>query len=80
MYFSFYILHLLILTFRIRNQQYLNAILYADDQVFIQENEDGKMTFSLLDMLISEYNMKMLIVKTKMITFRGKVLVRLKKL
>ena len=61
------------------NHVYLNLLLYADDQVIIQENEDDlQRSIYKLNQLCKEYNFHISLQKTKIMAFKGSVPIRSK--
>jgi hypothetical protein len=58
---------------------YRNILLFADDQVIIQDSEDKlKKSVYILNQLTKDYNLKIYTDKTKIMAFKGKHLVRSK--
>ena len=56
---------------------YLNTLLFADDQVIIQDTEDKlQKSVYILNQLSKEYNLKISTDKTKVMAFKGKQLLR----
>jgi hypothetical protein len=57
----------------------LNTMLFADDQIIIQESEDElKRSIFYLNNICKSYNLKMSINKTKTMAFKGKYPIRTK--
>jgi hypothetical protein len=64
---------------RLGNQQYLETVLFADDQVVIAENEDElQRGMHELEKSVKKHNMKISCAKTKTLAFKGKDPVRSK--
>jgi len=61
----------------LKSNLYLNTLLYANDQVTIQDSED-KLHKSVykLNQMSKDYNLKISTDKTKIMVFKGKHLVR----
>jgi len=58
---------------------YLNTLLFADDQVIIQDSEDKlQISVYILNQMSKDYNLKICTDETKIVAFRGKHLVRSK--
>ena len=58
---------------------YLNTLLFADDQVIIQDSEDKlQESIYVLNLMSKYYNLKISTDKTKIMAFKGKHLVRSK--
>ena len=56
---------------------YFNTLLFADDQVIIQDSEDKLQKFAyILNQMSKDYNLKISTDKTKIMAFKGKHLVR----
>jgi len=63
----------------LKSNLYLNTLLFADDQVTIQDCEDKLQKYVCLSNQMSkDYNLKMSTEKTKIVAFKGKHLVRSK--
>ena len=61
------------------NNIYFNTLLFADDQVIIQDSEDKlQKSVYLLNQISKDYNLKISTEKTKIMAFKGKHLVRSK--
>jgi len=64
---------------KLKRNIYLNTLLFADDQVIIQDPEDKlQKSVCLLNQMSKDYNLKISMVKTKIMAFKGKHLVRSK--
>jgi len=60
----------------LKRNLYLNTVLFADDQVIIQDSEDkNSRNLSILNQMSKNYNLKISRDKTKIIAFEGKHLV-----
>ena len=60
----------------LKRNLYLNTLLFADDQVFIQDSEDElKKSVSILNQMCKDYNLKISTDKTKIMAFKGKLCV-----
>ena len=58
---------------------HINTLLFADDQVVIQDTEDKlQKSVYILHQLSKDYNLKISTDKTKIMAFRGKHLMRSK--
>jgi len=58
---------------------YFNTLLFADEQVIIQDSEDKfQKSVYLLNQMSKDYNLKISTDKTKIMAFKGKHLVRSK--
>lgn len=58
---------------------FLNTLLYADDQVILQENEDNlQISIYQLEQILKEYNLIVSVNKTKVMAFKGKESIRTK--
>jgi hypothetical protein len=58
---------------------YLNTLLFADDQVIIQDSEDKlQKSVYILSQMSNDYNPKISTDKTKIMAFKGERLVRSK--
>ena len=58
---------------------YLNTLLFADDQIIIQDSEDKlQKSVYILNQMSKDYNLKISTDKTKIVAFKGKHLVRSK--
>jgi len=63
----------------LKRNLYLNTLLFADDQVIIQDSEDKlQKSVYLLNQTSKDYNFKISTDKTKLMAFKGKHLVRSK--
>ena len=63
----------------LKRNLYLNTLLFADDQVIIQDSEDKlQKSIYILNEMSKDYNLKISTDKTKTMVFRGKHLVRSK--
>jgi len=63
----------------LKRNLYLNTLLFADDQVFIQDSEDNpQKSVHILNQMSKDYNLKISRDKTKIMAFKGKHLVRSK--
>ena len=52
---------------------YLNTLLFADDQVIIQDSEDKlQESIYILNQMSKDYNLKIFTDKTKIMAFKGK--------
>ena len=52
---------------------YFNTLLFADDQVIIQDSEDKLQKFAyILNQMSKDYNLKISTDKTKIMAFKGK--------
>jgi hypothetical protein len=62
---------------RIRQGQYLNTLLFVDNQILIQDNQD-KLQYLIYTLCSTGkmYNLKISTTKTKVMAFKGKFLVR----
>jgi len=64
---------------KLKRNIYLNTLLFADDQIIIQDSEDKlQKSVSLLNQMSKDYNLKISADKTKIMAFKGKHLVRSK--
>jgi len=55
---------------------YLNTLLFADDQIIIQDSEDKlQKSVYILNQMSKDYNLKISTDKTKIMAFKGKHLV-----
>jgi hypothetical protein len=62
-----------------RRNLYLNTSFFADEQVIIQDSEDKlQKSVYILNQLSKDYNLKISTDKTKIMTFKRKILVRSK--
>ena len=68
--FSFYTLR--------KGNLYLNSLLFADDQVIIQDSEKLQEFVYILNQMSKDYKLKISTDKTKIMAFKGKHLVRSK--
>jgi hypothetical protein len=60
----------------LKRNLYLNTLLFADDQVIIQDSEDKlQKSVNILNQMSKDYNLKIFTAKTKLIAFEGKYLV-----
>jgi hypothetical protein len=58
---------------KLKQRQYTNTLLFADDQILIQDREDNLQQYVYtLHNLSKEYNLKTSIQKTKVMAFKGK--------
>ena len=58
---------------------YVNTLVFADDQIIIQENEENlQKSMYLLNKICQSYNFKMSVKKTKIMAFKGKDPIRSK--
>ena len=63
----------------LKRNLYLNTLLFADDQVIIQDSEDKLHKYVyILNQISKDYNLKISMDKTKIMAFKGKHLVRSK--
>ena len=63
----------------LKRNLYLNTLLFADDQVIIQDSEDKfQKSVNILNQISKGYNLKISKDKTKIMSFEGKYLVRSK--
>jgi len=63
----------------LKRNLYLNTLLFADDQVVIQDSEDKlQKSVYILNQICKDYNLKISRDKTKIMAFKGKHLVRSK--
>jgi len=63
----------------LKSNLYLNTLLFADDQVIIQDPEDKlQKSVYILNQTSKDYNFKISTDKTKIMAFKGKRLVRSK--
>jgi hypothetical protein len=63
----------------LKNNLYLNTLLFADDQAIIQDSEDKlQKSVYILNQLSKDYNLKISTDKTKIMAFKRKHLVRSK--
>ena len=63
----------------LKRNLYLNTSLFADEQVIIQDSEDNlQKSVYLLNQMSKDYNLKISTDKTKIVTFKGKHLIRSK--
>jgi hypothetical protein len=63
----------------LKRNLYLNTLLFADDQVIIQDTEDKlQKPVHILHQISKDYNLKISTTKTKVMVFKGKHLVRSK--
>jgi len=63
----------------LKRNLYLNTLLFADDQVIIQDSEDKlQKCVYILNQMSKDYNLKISTDKTKIIGFKGKHLLRSK--
>jgi len=65
----------------LKRNLYFNTLLFADDQVIIQDSEDKlqrSIYMRVLTQMSKDYNLKISTDKTKIIVFKGKHLVRSK--
>ena len=61
----------------LKRNLYLNTLLFADDQVIIQDSEDKlQKCVYVLNQMNKDYNLKTSTNKTKIMHFKGKHLVR----
>ena len=64
---------------KLKRNTYLNTLLFADDQVIIQDSEDKlQKSVYLLNQKRKDYNLKISTDKTQIMAFKGKYLVRSK--
>jgi len=57
----------------LKRNLYFNTLLFADDQVIIQDSEDKlQKSVSILNQMSKDYNLKISKDKTKIIDFKGK--------
>ena len=60
----------------LKRNLYLNTLLFADDQVVIQDSEDKlQKPLYILNHMCKDYNLKIFTDKTKIMAFKGKHLV-----
>jgi hypothetical protein len=58
---------------KLKQRQHINTLLFADDQILIQDKEDNlQQSVYTLHNISKEYNFKISIQKTKVMTFKGK--------
>jgi len=63
----------------LKRNLYLNTFLSADDQVIIQDSEDKlQKSVYILNQMSKDYILKISADKTKIVTFKGKHLIRSK--
>jgi len=63
----------------LKRNLYLNTLLFADDQVIIQDSEDKlQKSLYILNQMRKEYNLKICTDKTKIMAFKGRHLGRSK--
>jgi hypothetical protein len=63
----------------LKRNLYLNTLLFADDQIFIQDSEDElQKSVYILNQMSTDYNLKISTDNTKIMAFKGKRLVRSK--
>lgn len=63
----------------LKNNTFLNSLLYADDKVIIQDSEDKlQKSIYVLNKITKEYNFKIAAQKTKTMAFKGKYPIRTK--
>ena len=63
----------------LKRNLYLNTLLFADDQLIIQDSEDKlQKSVYILNQMSKDYNLKISMDKTKIMAFKGKHLVRSK--
>jgi len=61
----------------LKSNLYLNTLLFADDQVIIQDSEDKlQKSVYILNQTSKDYNFKISMEKTKIMALKGKRLVR----
>ena len=63
----------------LKRNRYLNTLLYADDQIIIQDTKEKlRKCVYILNQLSKDYNLKISTDKTKIMAFKGKQLLRSK--
>jgi len=63
----------------LKRNLYLNTLLFADDQVIIQDSEDKlQKSVYILNQMRKDHNLKISMGKTKIMAFKGKHSVRSK--